>query len=157
MNELKPENVMRALELCKSCRDRLPCDDCPYFRAELGDDESCINRMAQDVLALLREKDALLVEWDAKCNDYETELMGKDAEIERLKNSITFQVVMPDEKMEEIKAELLARIHSIRAEAITEFSERVKGFFADGIYDFGDCYFEEWLDQTEKEMKGETE
>ena len=58
MNELKPEEVMKALELCNSFRDLHACDVCPYFRAELGDDESCTNRMAQDSLALHREKDA---------------------------------------------------------------------------------------------------
>ena len=36
-------------------------------------------------LALLREKDALLAEWDAKLKDYETELLGKVMDIEKLK------------------------------------------------------------------------
>ena len=106
MNKLKPEDVMRALELCKSFRDLHACDVCPYFRAELGDDESCTNRMAQDALALLREK---------------------DAEIEKLETAFEKEYVRVEH--------LMRQLETARAEAITEFekeltSELIRG----GIY-----------------------
>ena len=99
MNELKPEDVMRALELCKSCRDLQPCDVCPYFRAELGDDESCVNRMAQDALALLREK---------------------DAEIERLKAAAE-EAVRSFTRLETLYNLKCKQLETTRAEAITAF------------------------------------
>lgn len=51
-------------------------------------------------------------------------------ENERLKNSITFQVVMPDEKMEEIKAECLERValdvKECRADTVRKMQERLR-------------------------------
>ena len=109
MNKLKPEDVMRALELCKSFRDLHACDVCPYFRAELGDDESCTNRMAQDALALLREK---------------------DAEIERLKNEVkSCHKVLGghnDPVGEQGECGLKPQC---RSEAITEFEERLIKYY----------------------------
>ena len=97
MDELKPEDVMRALELCKSFRDLHACDVCPYFRAELGDDESCTNRMAQDALAIIHEK---------------------DEEIKRLKSEISVKRKLLN-KCDDL-------IVSIRSQTITEFAERLK-------------------------------
>jgi hypothetical protein len=82
MNEMKPEDVMRALELCKSFRDLHACDVCPYFRAELADDESCTNRMVQDALALLREKDADIEVLGAELSRY-TENVARMVETAR--------------------------------------------------------------------------
>ena len=81
MNKMKPEDVMRALECWASDRPAI-CKDCAYRRF---DGTLCGKGMARDALALLREKDALLEEWDAKCKDYETELIGKAMDIEKLK------------------------------------------------------------------------
>jgi hypothetical protein len=100
MNEVKQEDVMRALELCKSFRDLHACDVCPYFRAELGDDESCTNRMAQDALALLREK---------------------DAEIDRLTTEL--------QAMRSAANSLKMHYESARSEAITEFEERLIKYY----------------------------
>lgn len=55
--------------------------------------------VCRDALALLRR--------------YQAENAKKDAEIERLKNSITFQVTMPDDKVEEIKSSCLKRIDEL--------------------------------------------
>ena len=128
MSELKPEDVMKALECCTF---NPKCDECP-----LGG-EDCIN-LDQLALALLREK---------------------DAEIERLKNSITFQVVMPDEKMEEIKAECLKRVEldvkESRADAITEFEKELTSELIKGcIYP---AFVKGAIERTAKKMKGETD
>ena len=103
MNELKQEDVMRALECCKSYRDLHACVNvCPYFRAELGCDENCTNRMAQDALALLREK---------------------DKEIERLQGKVDALFRLNVER-DIVADEMLTE--EARAEAVREFVERVK-------------------------------
>ena len=128
MNELKPEDVMSALEVMSASGIYAS----PNFQ--------------RNILAILREK---------------------DAEIERLKNSITFQVVMPDEKMEEIKAECLARVEldikEIRAEAINEFSKRMEKSLTAQVNAASNemlAAFMWCLDlvkNVEKQLKGETE
>ena len=52
MNELKPEDVMRALECC-SRDEECVGEECPYHAGMF-----CTTRISQDALALLREKDA---------------------------------------------------------------------------------------------------
>lgn len=49
MNEMKPEDVMRALEHCGNWW----CDGCPFENRAL-----CTQKIAKAALALLREKDA---------------------------------------------------------------------------------------------------
>ena len=82
-------------------------------------------------------------------------------ENERLKNSITFQVVMPDEKMEKIKAESLKRVEldvkECRADTVKKMQERLKAEFNDCCrYVSGNReYFivgEELVDRIAKEM-----
>lgn len=53
--ELNREQIIKALECCKSFRDFYMCDICPYYRLELADDENCTNRLSQDALALIKE------------------------------------------------------------------------------------------------------
>ncbi len=53
--ELKRDEIIKALECCKSFRDFYMCDICPYCRLELADDENCTNRLSQDALALIKE------------------------------------------------------------------------------------------------------
>jgi hypothetical protein len=110
MNELKPEDVMRALECCH--QPVYSCEDCPYFGTTKGN-VACSERLAKDALALLREK---------------------DAEIERLKHQISIYHKMID--ISESKFEMLDFLtKKARAEAITEFAERVKKWFcADAFY-----------------------
>ena len=74
--------------------------------------------------ALLREKDACLAEWDAKCNTYEAKLIGKEREIERL----TAQIEHCDacDRIGLTHSEHIFCIKQARAEAIDEFAERLK-------------------------------
>lgn len=161
MNELKPEDVMRALECCANDQ---ACSSCP-----LVDDYSpCATTMAKNALSLLREKDALLAEWDAKCNDYETELLGKTMDIEKFKACC-------DEKDAEIERltvynaslrcdnKTIAIHHencveeakkTARAEAITEFVDRLKGkTYFPKPYGMARVVDEYEIDQIAKEMK----
>ena len=88
MNEMKPEDVMQALECCdrgSSCV--CDCDNCPYY----GCDVPCKDKLHKDALALLREKDALIAKHEAyidTLNDDKSclveQIEKKDAEIERL-------------------------------------------------------------------------
>lgn len=54
MNEMKPEEVMKALECCKGGGNA--CLDCIYFYKAV--DTSCAPFLIKDALALIREKDA---------------------------------------------------------------------------------------------------
>ena len=120
MNELKPEDVMRALECCSAeISTRENCSVCP-----MGGKRDCMTILYREALALLREKNALLAEWDAKLKSYGIELMGKDAEIERLS-------AKADKWLEHLKAVLSERADHTEAvsEAITEFAERIKTFY----------------------------
>ena len=64
----------------------------------------------------------------ALINSQEQRIKELTEENERLKNSITFQVVMPDEKKEEIKAECLEKIEldvkAINSDTVSELQTR---------------------------------
>lgn len=137
--KMKPEEVKKALKCCMDKTTTFCCDKCPLYK--VNGIENCTEVLSCNAAILLREK---------------------DAEIERLKNRITVQVVMPDEKMEEIKSDLLARIPAIRAEAITEFAERFKNALNDvsrwQMHGVEGEYFiigKSLVDRIEKELKEE--
>ena len=57
MNEMKPEDVMRAMECCIVENDKDDCLGCPYSgKRHRG--EMCVTHLLEDALALLRERDA---------------------------------------------------------------------------------------------------
>ena len=60
MNELKPEDVMRALEICGD--ETQTCYNCPYT-------DHC-NDAHKDALALLREKDAEIERLSKMLDDF---------------------------------------------------------------------------------------
>lgn len=66
MNELKTEDVMRALECWSSGK---PCqEDCPILEHEEG--ASCVKLTTRNALALLREKDARIEELEAELKEW---------------------------------------------------------------------------------------
>ena len=158
MNEMKPEDVMRALECCVDTKDLMACQDCPYYG-----NEYCVHRLNTDALALLREKDAQISAlqyqadfWDkhARVLDetisiQQKEIAEKDAEIERLNKEVDrlSQVVLYHDAFAN------DAMADARAEAITEFAERLKEHFSchDGVW-YGAVSYEE-IDQIAKEMK----
>lgn len=168
--ELTEADVRKALECCTSEVSRdFNCDVCPYKG------EGCIINLLRDALALLREnkatlemcaevierqdkelarKDALLTEWDAKCNDYETALMGKYAEIKRLKAD--------NKDFVDLCHLLNHSLEEERAIVIDEFAERLKASLNDvarwQMHGVEGEYFiigKSLIDQIAKEMKGE--
>lgn len=148
MSELKPEDVMRALECCtrgRKHKDDRPCLECPYNFCNIvgGTDErqvsgTCQGWMMKDALALLREK---------------------DAEIERLKEHQDTVTIVCERAKEhyhnlyENAKELFKA--TARAEAITEFAERLKKtLIASGIYP---VIVKNSIEKIAKELKGETD
>ena len=110
MTKMNPEDVMRALEVCVEG----VCDACPY-----NEKPGCLDDMMMDALALLREN---------------------DAEIERLKLEYAGFEGATKQIIEMLKAEnatyangvekVAENYHKLgRAEAITEFEERLKTFY----------------------------
>ena len=146
MNELKPEDVMKALECWASGN---PCqEECSILEHERG--ASCVRLTAGSALALLREKDATLEMCAETIERQDKELAQKDAEIERLTaynaNLICANTDITNRHKDYVEdAERIAR-----AEAITEFAERLKENFELSYIIF-------LIDKTAKEMKGETD
>ena len=127
MNELKPEDVMRALE-CHSLEDISTCDNCPY--CDISVQGSCGCDMAKDALAILREKDAEIERLTA----YNANLICANTDItNRHKDYVE-------------EAERIAR-----ADAITEFAERLYPLHKVLCVDDGDWRNE--VDKIAKEMK----
>ena len=97
---MKPEDVMRALECCTFNPN---CEECPFTLGR----EDCTS-LDQHALALLREK---------------------DAEIERLRRgTFTCEEFMNSIPPEGIRVTFLDR-REIRAEAITEFEQRLITYY----------------------------
>ena len=129
MNEMKPEDVMRALEWCSNGYD---CKQC-FLYGTTRRMESCMAEMMKKALALLREK---------------------DAEIERLKKAsknlselgngwiVTGYKNIRSEAITEF-AERVKYTLCINNEENTDF--------------FDYAYTLETIDQIAKEMKGEVE
>ncbi len=132
MNELKPEDVMRALECCAEEH----CGEwCPFY-----DETPCEAYLAKAALALLREKDAHIkmldkdrLGWADEAVKAQMQLNEKDAEIERLTvnmNGYAFTTQTLSKEFEDYRADVRMEIADTRAEAITEFAERIKKFYA---------------------------
>lgn len=129
MNELKPEDVMKALECCSN-PDVDACSRCPIYPFSLNwTQEECMETAIRYALALLREKDAEIERLHASC----TELTRK-----------------------------CANLHAARAEAITEFAERLKASLNDvarwqmhGVEGERFIIGKSLIDRIAKEMKGE--
>ena len=143
--ELAEADVMRALQ-CHSLEDISTCDDCPY--RDISEQGNCGCDIARDALALLREKDALIEDYRQELGRARVALNDANVEIERLKaeNAVYANGV---EKVAE-------NYHRQgRAEAITEFAERLK---QQKTTAFGSqcgvvAFYE--IDKIAKEMKGD--
>lgn len=157
MNELKPEDVMRALECCdrgSSCR--CDCDNCPYYRCDVP----CKDKVHTDALALLREKDAEIKEltddnkWSAK-RIIETDKLVSllKAEVERLtkeRDDARSDCAVAEQNHYECKKEL----ETTRSEAITEFA----GMLKEAVKHIPWCDYPQvhrCIDEIAEKMKGE--
>lgn len=128
MNELKPEDVVKALECCSDCdcyNERLQ-EDCPFSNVPF-----CNNYLRKQSLALLREK---------------------DAEIERL----TAQIEHCDacDRIGLTHTEHMYCIKQAKSEAIAEFAERLKSEVNGGQFaSYKGLEIRNVIDQIAKEMK----
>jgi hypothetical protein len=125
-NELKPEDVMRALECCKEYEN----DDCPEH-CPLYECETCNMPL---FVTILREKDEEIKRLTINMNAY-----GLTAK--NLAND--FADYQADVKMD---------IAAARAEAITEFAEKVKQ-----AYPLISSVVVEGIDKIAEDMKGATD
>lgn len=94
MNEMKPEDVMRAMECCIVENDKDDCLGCPYSgKRHRG--EMCVNHLLEDAIALLRENRSQISVLKKLLDRCETQFAEKDAEIDRLKKyTDNFKMVM---------------------------------------------------------------
>lgn len=67
---MEKEQIVKALECCK-LNSGSACSDCPYMYAELADDESCSQRMALNVLALIKEQDEQIFKLENRLKECE--------------------------------------------------------------------------------------
>ena len=153
MSEMKPEDVMRALE-CWQTQEECKGDECPVFAYETA---SCARLMAKKALALLREKDALIAKHEAyidTLNDDKANLVEqiekKDAEIERWKTEAENQSVWWRDNFHSV---FQSAKETIRAKAITEFAERLKAHECLPEYPWNEPFvLARDIDQIAKEM-----
>jgi predicted nuclease with TOPRIM domain len=148
MNELKPEDVMSALEYCAT---NMRCYECPYVVVKGG---KCHSNMVSDVLALLKKYQAENAEKDAEIERLNTEngilkkrLDEAETNIELLEDAVGD---VSDDEVEQLEKLLSME----RAEAIDEF---VAGCveMAIGIYGVPVVWLESILKFAEK-IKGES-
>jgi hypothetical protein len=135
MNEMKPEDVMKALECWVS---KKPCEeDCPILEYEGS--HNCLALTMKNALSLLREKDARIKELEeAVCAEftcfvgdphkvdhcpYVDELVKKDAEIERLQGALKAEERHNELTMETAQKALVKKDAEIAM--LTEDNERL--------------------------------
>lgn len=193
LNELKPEDVMKALECCMLTNEQQECrcEECPLWETSVM---VCQELLAYHALALLREKDARLEDLAQQCADIIMEcdkrdaerlgeLMEKDAEIKGLvdgwsKDQDRFEKLCAEKDAEierltinmnaygltaknlandfaDYQADVKMDIAAARAEAITEFAERVKLEFYREFDEIIPSIMADKIDQIAQEMKGE--
>ena len=172
MNEMKPEDVMRALECCTFNPN---CEECPFTLGR----EDCTS-LDQLALALLRKKDALIAEltqtnahYLAKKTEVIEELqLGWSEDQERVRKILDAK----DAKIADLEKEIERKAHilesyalqygtvmdqskavkEIRDEVITEFTERLKAHECLSEYPWDEPFvLAGCIDQIAKEMKGE--
>ena len=100
MNEMKPKDVMMALECCdKGSECFCDCDSCPYY----GCDFPCKDKLHKDALALIREKDAEISKVKTKTiEDFLAKAKPAIREIGALKPFVTYEdLILIAQKLKE--------------------------------------------------------
>lgn len=141
MENHNAEQIKKALECCHKDSN---CDGCMYGKYRRKKNGTCIELMQRDALALITSQEQRIGEL--------TE------ESERLRNRITCQVVLPDEKLEEIKNECLERVEldikKIEADTVRKMQERLRIYFGTYVLSYKIPLSEalKAIDQIAKEM-----
>lgn len=139
MSKLKPEDVMRALECCAEDTSEA-CLKCVFGLTPPY--PVCKTMVAKQALALLREKDA--------------EIGRLNIELQAMRgaaNSYKMLLETAQKDFLDYQADVQMEIDDARAEAITEFAERLKKFYGilKGKTVGGSVEYH--IDQIAKEMK----
>ena len=112
---MERNEIIKALECCKSFRDFYMCDECPYSKALLADDESCTNRMSQDALSLIKE----LTEENERLNQSYTNLERKCASLNDECASLNDECASLNEENERLRAQK-RKIEQIAEEMLSD-------------------------------------
>lgn len=139
MNELKPEDVMKALECCNTKGN---CNQCPY--EIVGEYTPCYSVLTQDALALLREKDA--------------EIERLNIELQAMRgaaNSYKMQLETAQKDFLDYQADVQMEIDDARAEAITEMEKRLEQIGTPLMHTYVVTRMD--IKQVVKDMKDQTE
>jgi DNA-binding transcriptional MerR regulator len=137
MESEKVKEIKKALECCSTEEQDNSCNECPYRL-----NYRCSWNLDSDALTLINELESeneRLVESCKNChyikdleiaNGHSKELKDRIAELEkenaRLANRITCQVILPDEKLKEIKKECIEKVELAKGELLKQFAERLK-------------------------------
>jgi hypothetical protein len=171
MNEMKPEDVMKALDILdkmnffqgqRAGRElwfEKPFEVQEQDIADFSQGIAFLKNLIEDALALLREKDARIKHLEKTMKESilsNTELLEnlnrlvekKDAEIKYHRKTIAQNAQLALEVT-------IDEIQKARAEAITEFAERVKTFYRNLRGKTIGGSVEYHIEQIAKEMKGE--
>ena len=155
------KDIIKALKI--HADNEADCSGCPIYHSDTG--ETCAYELAQNALDLINRLQERKEYYKNNRNEYQDKVMfiskqcdelqeensRQKAEVERLKRS--------EEGINKI-IDNLCNIQTARAEAITEFAERLK----EKMNDVAKCSFcgktyfvigEPFIDQIAKEMKGE--
>ena len=166
MNEMKPEDAMRALDILDKMdffqgqrAGRELWNDKPFEVqeqdiADFSQGVATVKKVIEDALALLREKDARIEELDmdishlcSRVDNLRDDIREKDAEIERLKAEI-------GRLGEQCRVFAIEYPKITRAEAITEFAERCKTFYRHLKGNTASGSVEYYVEQIKKELIG---
>ena len=120
MNSEKVKEIKKALECCAK---GLCGKNCPRFDKK-HININCQDEMNADILTYINELES---ENEKLQRGYVVRAYDElRAENNKLRNQIHCQIVLPDEKLEEIKKECLERVEADVTEALKQFAERLK-------------------------------
>ena len=112
---------------------RTKCDNCPYARIELADNELCSERLAEDIISLIDQLQKTNEELSSLVADSGDAVIGMQVKCKQVEDALIF-----------------TRIDTIRS-----FQKKAKEKFIsiDGTFECSEV--EELIDETASEMKNE--
>lgn len=150
---MNTEQIVKALECCKSFRDFYACDNCPYGNAVLADDESCTNRMSQDALALIKELQAHNENLQ-KENKYLRESLADERE-HKEDMSVEFTCVF-GQPHKVSDCPITEEIDKAKADTVKKMQDKLKATFCPDADYFG-CDIHSAINEKAKEILNESQ
>lgn len=163
-NKLTDEQVIKALECCSNTVSGGMCPICPID----DEDKTCVTVLTENALDLLKRKDAEIDILMRKNNTLKDEISELMAEVERLKEDISFHLRLESllaeqrdgrdkliEQLDEHCDTLKAKLKTAKSKARKKFAERLKekAYIERGFMTFS----YDVIDNLLKEMEGESE